>query len=145
VSGPAAAEPIAIVGIGCRFPGASGPEAFWQMLMERRDAIVEVPADRWNRDMLYHDDPATAPGTVRSRRGGFLDHIDLFDAGFFGISPREATAMDPQQRLLLEVSWEALEDAGLSPTSCAATRSASSSASPPMTTPRSSMPTTIAT
>jgi acyl transferase domain-containing protein/SAM-dependent methyltransferase/acyl carrier protein len=106
-------DPIAIVGIGCRFPGASGPEAFWQLLIEHRDAIVDVPADRWNRDVLHHGDPASAPGTVRSRRGGFLDQIDLFDAGFFGISPREAAAMDPQQRLLLEVSWEALEDAGL--------------------------------
>jgi acyl transferase domain-containing protein/acyl carrier protein/predicted O-methyltransferase YrrM len=106
-------EPIAIVGIGCRFPGASGPEAFWQLLMDRRDAIVEVPPTRWNRDALYHDDPTAAPGTIRNRLGGFLDGIEQFDATFFGISPREATAMDPQQRLLLEAGWEAMEDAGL--------------------------------
>ena len=106
-------EPIAIVGIGCRFPGASGPEAFWRLLAEGREAIGEIPPTRWNRDALYHDDPVSAPGTIRTRLGGYLDGIEQFDATFFGISPREATAMDPQQRLLLETSWEALEDAGL--------------------------------
>lgn len=113
-------EPIAIVGIGCRFPdgkagagGVQGPRAFWSMLTEGVDAIVEVPDDRWNSEVFYHPDPASAPGTVGTRLGGFLDGIDRFDPGFFGISPREAAHMDPQQRLLLEVSWEALEDGGL--------------------------------
>ncbi len=106
-------DPIAIVGLGCRFPGASGPEAFWQLLLDRRDAIVEVPANRWNREALYHEDPVSAPGSIANRLGGFLGNIEQFDAGFFGISPREAAAMDPQQRMLLETSWEAIDDAGL--------------------------------
>lgn len=112
-------EPIAIIGIGCRFPdgrkgtgGVRGPHAFWSMLTDGVDAIVEVPGDRWNSKVFYHPDPASAPGTVGTRLGGFLDGIDRFDPGFFGISPREAAHMDPQQRLLLEVAWEALEDGG---------------------------------
>jgi acyl transferase domain-containing protein/SAM-dependent methyltransferase/acyl carrier protein len=106
-------DPIAIVGLGCRFPGASGPEAFWRLLLDGRDAIVEVPANRWNREALYHHDPVSAPGSISNRLGGFLGNIELFDAGFFGISPREAAAMDPQQRMLLETTWEAIDDAGL--------------------------------
>jgi amino acid adenylation domain-containing protein len=105
-------EPLAIVGIGCRFPGASGPAAFWQLLTEGRDAITEVPSERWSIDGLFDADPAI-PETVVTRWGGFLTGVDRFDAAFFGIAPREASRMDPQQRLLLEVTWEALEDAGL--------------------------------
>jgi len=107
-------EPIAIIGIGCRFPGAHGPEAFWQLLREGVDAITEVPAERFNLHAFYDPDPAT-PGKMNTRWGGFLDQVDQFDPHFFGISPREAQRMDPQQRLLLEVTWEALEDAGQAP------------------------------
>lgn len=107
------AEPIAIVGIGCRFPGgAHDPAALWTLLMNGVDAITEVPADRWDAGDLYDPDPLAA-GKASSRWGGFLDDIEGFDAAFFGISPREAARMDPQQRLLLEVAWDALEDAGL--------------------------------
>lgn len=108
-------EPIAIIGIGCRFPGnADSPEAFWDLLCNGVDATREVPSDRWNLD-LYHDPNRAKPGKVVTRRGGFLEQVDQFDANFFGISPREAAHIDPQQRLLLEVSWEAMEDAGLVP------------------------------
>ncbi len=106
-------EPIAITGIGCRFPGGGhGPEAFWNLLVKGVDAITEVPADRWNVDTFY-DPQAGLAGKTNSRWGGFIEGIDQFDAGFFGISPREATFMDPQQRLLLETAWESMEDAGL--------------------------------
>src|SRR5208283_1764563 len=109
----ARAEPIAVVGMGCRIPGgADGPEAFWQLLSHGVDAVREVPPDRWNIDEYYDPDPA-APGKMNTRWGGFLQRVDEFDAEFFGISPREAIRVDPQHRLLLEVSWEALEDAGL--------------------------------
>jgi acyl transferase domain-containing protein/acyl carrier protein len=104
-------EPIAIIGIGCRFPGAENPQAFWQLLCDGVDAITEIPRDRWDLDQLYNPDP-DVPGTINSRYGGFLEQIDQFDPSFFGIAPREAMSMDPQQRLLLEVAWEALEDAG---------------------------------
>jgi acyl transferase domain-containing protein/acyl carrier protein len=108
-------EPIAIIGMGCRFPGgAENPASFWQRLHEGVDAITEVPADRWNIDDYYDPDP-NSPGKMYTRHGGFLDHVDRFDPQFFGISPREAVSLDPQQRLLLEVTWEALEHAGLSP------------------------------
>ncbi len=105
-------EAIAIVGMGCRFPGgADEPEAFWKLLEGGVDAISEAPEDRWDRETFFHPDPA-APGKAYSHWGGFLDRIDLFDADFFGLTPREATFMDPQQRLFLEVAWHALEDAG---------------------------------
>ena len=105
-------EPIAIIGLGCRFPGgAASPQAFWQLLRDGGDGISEAPTDRWDVGAFYDPDPA-APGKMSTRFGGFLDRVDQFDAAFFGISPREALAMDPQQRILLEVAWEALEDAG---------------------------------
>ena len=105
-------DPIAIIGIGCRFPGASGPTDFWRLLVEGGDAIREVPPERFDVDAVYDPRPGI-PGKLVSRWGGFIEDIDRFDPYFFGISPREATHMDPQQRLALEVAWEALEDAGI--------------------------------
>jgi acyl transferase domain-containing protein len=109
-------EPIAIIGMACRFPGgASEPEAFWRLLRDGVDATTEVPAGRWDLPGPYDPDLRAADG-LYVRRGGFLtEPVDRFDAAFFGISPREAEAMDPQQRLLLEVTWEALENAGQAP------------------------------
>ncbi len=109
----AAAEPIAVVGMGCRFPGgADGPEAYWNFLANGGDGISEIPADRWNADEFYDPDQF-APGRMSSKWGGFLSDVSGFDADYFGISPREAEAMDPQQRLMLEVAYEALEHAGI--------------------------------
>ncbi len=117
-----AREPIAVVGIGCRFlGGANGPDAFWRVLAEGVDAVREVPKDRWDVDALYSPDPAT-PGRMTTRWGGFLDDVDQFEPSFFGISVREAAGMDPQQRLVLEVAFEALEDAGIAPERLAGTR-----------------------
>jgi acyl transferase domain-containing protein/acyl-CoA synthetase (AMP-forming)/AMP-acid ligase II/NADPH:quinone reductase-like Zn-dependent oxidoreductase/acyl carrier protein len=110
----APAEPIAIIGIACRFPGAPSPDAFWRLLCDGGDAIAEVPPDRWDVREYYDPDPAR-PGKMTTRWGGFLEHVDQFDARFFGIAPREAVRMDPQQRILLELAWEVLEDAGQSP------------------------------
>ncbi|MEM9568641.1 MAG: type I polyketide synthase, partial [Cyanobacteria bacterium P01_E01_bin.34] len=107
-------EPIAIIGVGCRFAQASSPEAFWQLLETGVDAVREVPAERWDVDAYYDADP-DAPGKTYTRYGSFVDCVDRFDPAFFGISPREAATMDPQQRLLLEVSWEALERANWVP------------------------------
>jgi acyl transferase domain-containing protein len=107
-------EPIAIVGIGCRFANAANPQAYFELLKNGVDATTEVPEDRWNLRSFYDPD-RRIPGKISTFRGGFLPRIDGFDAQFFGISPREAACMDPQQRLLLEISWEALEDAGLVP------------------------------
>jgi acyl transferase domain-containing protein/SAM-dependent methyltransferase/acyl carrier protein len=108
-------EPVAVVGMGCRFPGgANDPESLWKLLCEGKDAIREVPGDRWDIDEFFDADP-DAPGKMSSRWGGFLDEVDTFDADFFGISRREALSMDPQQRIFLEVCWEALENAGQSP------------------------------
>jgi len=106
-------EPIAIVGIGCRFPGGlDGPETYWQNLKRGYDAVTEVPRDRWNADAIYDQDKAK-PGKMSTKWGGFLEQIDQFDPYFFGISSREAKSMDPQQRLFLEVVWEAIENAGI--------------------------------
>ncbi len=114
-------EPVAIVGIGCRFPGADSPEAFWRLLLEGVDAVSEVPPDRWKSDLFFDPNPGV-PGKTCTRWGGFLKHVDQFDAQFFGIAPREAVRMDPQQRLLLEVTWEAMEDAGYDPQGLAGSR-----------------------
>lgn len=109
----ASRDPVAIVGIGCRFPGAVvDPASFWALLSEGQDAIGEIPQDRIDLSHYFDPRPAT-PGRIMTRWGGFLKGIEDFDAGFFGISPREAERMDPQQRLLLETAWEALEDAGV--------------------------------
>ncbi len=105
-------EPVAIIGLACRFPGANNAGAFWQLLRDGVDAITEVPAERWDIDAFYNADRATL-GKMNTRWGGFLDQVDQFEPHFFGISPREALEIDPQQRLMLELSWEALEDAGL--------------------------------
>jgi acyl transferase domain-containing protein/surfactin synthase thioesterase subunit len=109
-------EPLAIVGIGCRFPGgASSPGRFWDLLESGTDAIAAFPDDRgWELDRLYHPDPDHR-GTSYVREGGFIPEVTTFDPGFFGIGPREAPLVDPQQRILLEVVWEALEDAGIDP------------------------------
>src|SRR5262249_44021854 len=108
-------EPIAIVGMGCRFPGgATHSEAYWRLLRDGVDAITEVPADRWDLKAYYDPDPET-PGKIYTPYGAFLEHVDQFDPQLFDIAPREAVSMDPQQRLLLEVCWEALEHAGQAP------------------------------
>ncbi|MFF2014268.1 type I polyketide synthase, partial [Streptomyces sp. NPDC058195] len=113
-----AGEPLAIVGISCRFPGGvTSPEELWQLVAEGRDAITPLPEDRgWDVENLYDPDPEQL-GKVYTRGGGFMSGVDEFDAGFFGISPREALALDPQQRHTLEAAWEALEAAGIDPTS----------------------------
>ncbi len=120
----ATAEPIAVVGIGCRLPGGvAGPESYWKFLTDGEDAIGEIPPDRWDADEFY--DPDTfAPGRMASKWGGFIPDVAGFDAEFFGISPREAEAMDPQQRVMLEVAFEALEHAGIGPDELSGIRAA---------------------
>jgi acyl carrier protein len=110
-----AGEPIAIIGLACRFPAAPNRATFWDLLAGGGDGISEIPNDRFDIDEYYDPDPA-APGKIYTRFGGFLDRIDLFESELFGISPREAVWIDPQQRLVLETAWESLEDAGYSPT-----------------------------
>jgi acyl transferase domain-containing protein/acyl carrier protein len=115
-------QPIAIVGVGCRFPGGvNTPEQFWQLLREGRDPVTEVPRDRWDADAYYDPDP-DAPGKSYTKWGAFLDNLDQFDPAFFGNAPREAIGMDPQHRLLLEVSWESLERAGYAPSRLAGSK-----------------------
>lgn len=114
-------EPIAIVGMECRFPGAKNRDEYWQLLHDGVDAVTEVPEDRWDVDAFYDPDPA-APGKMNTRHGGFVENLEAFDAYFFGMSPRQAAPLDPRQRLMLEVTWEALEDAGIPPDSLAGSR-----------------------
>src|SRR5262245_60369617 len=107
-------EPIAVIGMACRFPKAPDPDAFWQLLESGSDAITEVPPDRWDAAELYNPVRRT-PGKMCTRWGGFLEDVDEFDPIFFKIMPLEAGRIDPQHRLVLEVAWEALESAGLDP------------------------------
>ena len=107
-------EPIAIIGMSCRFPQASNCSEFWELLHNGVNAVKEIPIERWQINDFYDPDP-NAPGKINTKFGGFLTNIDQFDADFFSISLREAARMDPQQRILLEVTWEALENAGQSP------------------------------
>ncbi len=109
------AEPLAIVGIGCRLPGQVGDaKSFWELLCDGRSGVVEVPADRWSNERFYHPDPECLDSLI-SKWGGFVEGLDQFDARFWGTSPREALRMDPQQRWLLQTAWEAIEDSGTPP------------------------------
>ncbi len=107
-------EPVAIVGLSCRFPGAPDPEAYWELLVDGLDAVGPVPIERWDAQAWYAPEPGT-PGRTVARVGGFVKGLESFEPDFFGIAPREAAALDPQQRMLLEVTWEALERSGIAP------------------------------
>ena len=113
---------FAIVGYAARFPGAADVDEFWDVLRQGRDAVSEIPSDRWNLDDYYDPDPDT-PGKFATRRAGLIDDVGGFDAPFFGVSPREAVFMDPQHRLLLETAWQAVEHSGIAPSSLAGTKS----------------------
>lgn len=115
-------EPIAVIAVACRFPGAPDPDAYWELLSGGVDAIREIPEDRFDVDEFYDPDQQT-PGKIYTRNGGYLDSVDTFDPEFFGISPREAMWIDPQQRLMLEIAWEGLERAGYAPSSLRGSRS----------------------
>ncbi len=106
-------EPVAVIGVSCRLPGSDSADAFWQLLQDGRDAIGPVPVSRWG-ESLQQLSERTTHARHQVTCGGFLEHVDLFDANLFGINAREAEEMDPQQRLLLHVAWEAFEHAGLS-------------------------------
>src|SRR5262245_35760984 len=108
---PERPPPVAIIGVGCRLPGADGPHAYWELLRSGREAVGDIPPDRIMA-ASYAAEPHAGAASA-APRGGFLSNIDAFDAAFFGLSRREAMSTDPQHRLLLEVGWEALEDAGL--------------------------------
>ncbi|SMD25846.1 type I polyketide synthase [Kibdelosporangium aridum] len=117
-------EGIAVVGIGCRFPGhVSSADDLWRLLLDERDAVQAVPKDRWTGAAFYDHD-ASRPGHLRTQAGGYVDDVAAFDAHFFGIAPTEAARMDPQQRLFLETTWEALQDAGIVPELLAGTKTA---------------------
>ncbi|MEV0203495.1 beta-ketoacyl synthase N-terminal-like domain-containing protein, partial [Nonomuraea sp. NPDC050691] len=114
-------EPIAVIGMACRYPGGDTVEDFWRLLRDSRNVVREVPAARWDVDAYYDPDPRT-PGAMYTRYGTFLDDVTGWDAEFFGLSPREALRMDPHQRLLLELAWEGLENSGISPARLAGSR-----------------------
>src|SRR5580693_2955723 len=120
VEGQQQASGFAIVGYAARFPGAADADEFWDVLREGRDAVSEVPEDRWDVDEFYDPDPDT-PGKVATRRAGFVDDVTGFDAPFFGMSTREVRMLDPQHRLLLETAWRAVEHSGTAPTALANT------------------------
>ncbi len=106
-------QPIAIIGMGCRFPGGvTDPQSYWLKLREGFNPITDVPANRWDTMAFFDPHPQT-PGKMNQKAGCFLENVEEFDAEFFGVSPREASSMDPQQRILLEVAWEAVENSGL--------------------------------
>ena len=109
-------EPIAIIGMGCRFPGANNPKEFWQLLLGGQNAITKTPTSHWD-SQKYCNEGVNTPGKICNAYGGYIPHLKEFDASFFRIAPKEAISLDPQQRLLLEVSWEALENAAIPPTS----------------------------
>lgn len=114
-------EPIAVVGMACRFPGAESLDEFWNLLSNGESAITEVPKSRWDADAIFNKN-SDVPGSIYTKAGGFVNDIESFDADFFGITPREAITLDPQQRLTLEVSWQALENAGIPPSSMRGSR-----------------------
>ena len=116
-------EPVAIVGMACRYPGGSTVEGFWDLLHDGRSGVIEVPLSRWDIDEFYNPDRRAAGG-VYTRHGAFLDDITGWDAEFFGVPPAEASRMDPNQRLLMELVWEGLENAGMSPDAAAGSRTA---------------------
>ena len=113
---PASSEPIAIVGIGCRFADARGPAEFYEIIRQRRNTVRDAPRHRielgYDIDHFYDPRPRI-PGKISSKKGGFLEHPELFDPEAFGIAPRDALTMEPQQRLMIEVTWDALDDAGI--------------------------------